>query len=689
MYKMNTPPYVYPPAHQDKISDDFHGTQVADPYRWLEDPATPATRDWTLAQNQLTRSVLDQPVRTQILERLKTLCAYTRWSAPVKRGNRYFFWKSEGLQNQPVLYWQKRFSEAPRLLLNPNSLSKQGIVSVMNAEPSRDGKWLAYSLSQRGSDWQEIHIRNVDTGQNLAEVLLHTKFAGIAWSPDHSGFFYNRYPDPGTVGEADQTYYNSVYWHELGTDQSDDPLIYERPDQKDFDFWPRITEDGAYLTLTVHLGTDRRNRFYYRPLASQGDFIHLLDTADAHYRLIGNEGQRFYFYTDAQAPKGRVIAIDLQRPEPEHWETLIPEQEDVLDQVLLAGKHLVCVYLHHAHHRVWLHTLDGQREREIELPTLGSIEALHGKANDDELFISFSSFLFPSCAWLYNFKTHSLGDFFEAKLDFRAADYTTRQVFCTSADGTQVPMFLVYRQDLEPLQARPVIMYGYGGFRNALTPSFSATLLPWLEQGGVYCLVNTRGGSEYGTQWYAAGTLERKQNVFDDFQAAGKYLIAQGITTPEQLAIRGGSNGGLLVAACMLQAPELFGAVICQVPVLDMLRYHRFTIGRYWVSDYGNAEENAEHFAFMHAYSPLHNVKAGQRYPATLITSADHDDRVVPAHAKKFAATLQAQAHPENQILLRVDTDAGHGRGKPIAKVLEEFADIYTFLAQALKLDWR
>lgn len=684
---MSEAAFSYPETRRDDLIDDFHGTPVADPYRWLEDPATPESRAWTEAQNQLTQNFLAQGQREQILQRLQKVCDYVRWSAPQKSGNRYFFWKHQGLQNQPILYWQQRFTEDPYPLLNPNALSKKGIVSVMNAEASRDGKFLAYSLSQRGSDWQEIRIRKVQPHkmEDLPEVLQHTKFAGIAWHPKHTGFYYNRYPDPSTVAEADQSYYNKVYWHELNSDQSEDTLIYERPDEKDFDFWPQVSDDGKYLILTLHLGTDRRNRVYYRPLDSDGDFVRLLDTADAQYRFLGNQHERFFFYTDKDAPKGRVVAIDLNQPEPEHWETLIAEQEDSLTQVKLAAQRFVAVYLHHAHHRIFVYKLDGRGEREIKLPTLGSVVALHGKPNDDELFISFSSFLYPARAYLYNFKDQSLDDVFSSRIhDFHPDDYVVHQEFCTSKDGTQVPMFLVYRKDLEPLKDRSVLMYGYGGFRNALTPNFSALLLPWLERGGVYCLVNTRGGSEYGTEWYQAGTLERKQNVFDDFQAAADHLLQAGWVAPGKIAIRGGSNGGLLVAACMLQRPELYGAVICQVPVIDMLRYHRFTIGRYWVSDYGNAETNPEQFRFMYAYSPLHNIQSGKLYPPVLITSADHDDRVVPAHAKKFAATLQREADPHHPVLLRVDTDAGHGAGKPMSKLLEEMADIYTFLGLIL-----
>lgn len=678
-------PLTYPAAHQDPIQDDYHGTLIADPYRWLENPATPESREWTDQQNHLTQAYLKHPMRQQILERLTQLCDYDRQSAPEKRGDRYFFWKHSGLQNQPVLYWQHRFTESPQMLVNPNTLSKKGTVSVMSADPSRDGKYLAYSLSQSGSDWQEVHIRKVKGREDLPEVLHHCKFSGIAWHPNHKGFYYNRYPDPATVQEADQSYYNKVYWHQLDTDQSDDLLVYERPDQKDFDFFPQVSEDGKYLVITAYLGTDRRNRIYYRELDSDAEFTLLLDQADAHYRFIGNQEQVLYFFTDKDAPRGKVIAIDLDNPS--QWQTVIAEGEDSLTNVLMAARHLVCVYLHHAHHRLFTLALEGGTLNEIPLPAIGSITELSGKLKDNELFISFSSFLFPARSYMYHFESQDLDEIFVPRLDFDPEAYETKQAFCESLDGTRVPMFIVQRKDLDTGADTPTQMYGYGGFRQALTPAFSATLLPWLEQGGRYVIVNLRGGSEYGTEWYQAGTLERKQNVFDDFISAGKYLVQQNLTRPEKLSIRGGSNGGLLVGACMLQAPELFASVICQVPVIDMLRYHRFTIGRYWVSDYGNAEENPEHFAFLRKYSPLHNVKAGQAYPAVLITTADHDDRVVPAHAKKFAATLQANA--VETALLRVDTDAGHGRGKPISKMLEEMADIYTFLALTLHMNWK
>lgn len=674
--------FCYPEAPRQEVIDNYHGTWVADPYRWLENPATPESRAWTEAQNVLTRNFLDTPCRQQLLHRLREVCHYERWSAPLKAGDHYFFWKHEGLKNQPILYTTQRFSAEARVLLNPNALSKEGTVSVMNIHPSWDGTLLAYSLSHRGSDWQEIRIRDVKTGHDYPEVLQHTKFAGIAWNRENTGFYYNRYPDPGTVQEVDLSFYNAVYWHELGTLQDDDILVYERPDDKDLDFWPILSEDGQYLILHIRLGTERRNRIYYRPENSRAGFIRLLDQGDAHYRFIGNEGDTFFFWTDHQAPHGRLVAISLKRPEPQHWLELIPEHEDILVDVTLAGNHFVAVFQHHASHTMRIYQLDGTYQGDIALPTLGAISELHGRRYQDELFFAVTSFLFPTRVYSYQMQARHLVELHKPApiAGFRAEDYTVRQAFATSRDGTRVPLFLVHHRDFTPQGNAPVLMYGYGGFRRSLTPQFTATILPWLEQGGVYCQVNTRGGFEYGLEWYLAGTLKRKQNVFDDFIAAAEWLLEQNITSPRRLAIRGGSNGGLLVAACMLQRPDLFGAVICQVPVLDMLRYHRFTIGRYWISDYGNAEASPEHFQFLYAYSPLHNVKGGVIYPPILLTTADHDDRVVPSHAKKFAATLQHVSHGHNLVLLRVDTDAGHGQGKPLHKTLEEMADIYAFL---------
>jgi prolyl oligopeptidase len=679
-------PFHYPNARREALIEDYHGTPVADPYRWLENPASTESREWTAAQNRLTHEFVAGPQREALLERLRTVCAYDRRSTPLKAGARYFFWEHRGLQNQPVLYTTASLEQPGRVLLDPNTFSKEGTASVMNIAPAHDGQKLAYSLSHRGSDWQEIRVRDVESGYDSPEVLQHVKFTGMAWNRDNTGFYYSRYPDPGTVQDAALSCYNAVYWHQLGSFQDDDILVYERPDEPDMGFSPIMTEDGQYLILHVYVGTDRRNRIYYRPENSRGGFVRLLDQADAHYSFVGNQGDTFYFFTDQGAPHGRLIAISLKQPAPEHWREVLPEHTDILSDVVLAGDRFVALYQHHASHRLRLFSLAGAAEGEIPLPTLGSVSELHGRAGQDELFLGFTSFIFPARSYRWQLQTAELTEVHAASplVGFNPDDYVVRQAFATSRDGTRVPLFLVHHRELVPTGEHPTLMYGYGGFRRSLTPGFSATLLPWLEQGGVYCQVNTRGGFEYGLEWYQAGTLARKQNVFDDFIAAGEWLIAENYTCARKLAIRGGSNGGLLVGACLLQRPDLFGAAICQVPVLDMLRYHRFTIGRYWVSDYGNAEARREDFEFLYAYSPLHNVRGGTIYPPVLITSADHDDRVVPSHAKKFAATLQHASGGHNLVLLRVDTDAGHGMGKPLSKTLEEMADIYAFLLRIL-----
>lgn len=677
---------TYPNAKQDPVFDDFHGSLIHDPYRWLEDPQSDESRAWTEAQNKISRGFFDPGLKANILQRLQTLSAYTRWSTPFKRAGALYFWCNQGLQNQPVLYRQAAHTEAIEIL-DPNRLSESGIVSITHVEPSPDGRYLAYSRSQSGSDWQQIWVRDLESMQDLPTVLMHTKFSGIAWKPDSSGFYYNRYPDPANCAAEETNYFNKVYFHELHQSQDQDTLIYERPDQKDWDFWPHLSEDGQYLLLSVHLGTDRRNGIFYKDLTNDAPFVELLPVGEAQYRFLGNIGSLFYFQSDYQASRSQILAIDLNQTDKAHWRSLIPESEQPLTHAIMVKEALVTVYLQDAHHRVSLFDLHGQFQRQIDLPTIGSVDELHGKQTDSEFFMGFSSFLFPARSYAYDLNSHELSLKFAATVDFAPEHYLIRQEFTQSKDGTRIPMFVVHKKDLQADGQNPTILYGYGGFRHAMTPGFTASLLPWLEQGGIYCLVNLRGGSEYGTEWYKAGTLERKQNVFDDFIAAGEYLIKTNWTSAAKLSLNGGSNGGLLVAACMLQRPDLIGAVVCQVPVLDMLRYHRFTIGRYWASDYGNAEENPEHFEFLIKYSPLHNVKAGQAYPPILLTTADHDDRVVPAHAYKFAATMQA-ANPANTVLLRVDTDAGHGRGKPLNMVLEERADVYSFLAQTLGMKW-
>lgn len=676
---------VYPPAHRVDVITDYHGNLVADPYRWLEDATAPETCAWVEAQNRLTCAFLDPlPAGAVIRERLTAIWNYPKYSVPYQRGGRYFFMRNDGLQPQFVLCTQETLDAKPRVVLDPNTLSADGTVAVTNQAISPDGRLLAYALSHSGSDWQEIRVRAID-GDDYPDVIRWCRFTGIAWRHDNSGFFYNRYPEPGSLPPEEQTSHNRVYWHALGTPQETDQLVYAQPDTPDLAFSPFISDDGAYLLLNVWRGSDPSNRLYYRPVDSDGPFVQLFDAADAKYWFIDNIGTTFYIHTNQAAPRGRVIAIDLEHPERENWREVVPQHDDdTLSFATLVNNQLVLCYLHDAAHQLKIYDLDGRYVRDIQLPTLGTVVGLTGQRNDTELLIGLESFLFPTSTFRYTFANDQLKPIRETVVDFAADAYETQQVFATSADGTRVPLFLVHKKGLIRDGCNPTLLYGYGGFNNSLTPGFLISRLLWLEHGGVFVVANLRGGGEYGEEWHRAGMLEQKQNVFDDFIAAAEWLVANGYTSPAKLAIIGGSNGGLLVAACMLQRPELFGAVVCQVPVLDMLRYHRFTVGRYWASEYGNAETNPEHFRFLYAYSPLHNVRPGVAYPPLLLTTADTDDRVVPAHAYKFAAAIQAAEPGANPALLRVEVRAGHGLGKPTTKVIAELSDIYAFLFKVL-----
>jgi prolyl oligopeptidase len=678
---------IYPLARKDSIVDAYHGVNVPDPYRWLEDADSPETQAWVEQQNKLTSDFLRTvTAREGIKARLTNLLNYPRYSAPTKKGGRYFFWKNDGLQDQSVFYMQETLESKPSVVLNPNLLSTDGTVAVTRAALSKDGTVLAYALSRRGSDQQEIKIRDVDCGKDYDEVLKWCRFTGIAWKHSNEGFFYNRYPEPNSVPPEDLANHNRVYWHKLETNQSQDLLIYERHDYKELHFAPSITEDARYLILHVYHGTNPKNRVYYRPVDGTEPFVRLLDDADARYGFIGNVGTIFYFDTDLDAPRGRIIAIDTEYPTRENWRTILPQQEDVIDYVALINNHFVVVYLHDVHHQVKICNLDGTFVRQVILPTLGRVGGLSGKQHDTEMFFSFTSFLFPTTSYRYDFITDELTVLHKPEIDLETSGYETKQVFYRSKDGTRIPMFITHKKGLKLDGNNPTLLYGYGGFNISLKPSFSVSVLIWLEQGGVYAVANLRGGGEYGEEWHQAGMLDKKQNVFDDFIAAAEFLCENKYTNPRRLAIRGGSNGGLLVAACMLQRPDLFGSVICQVPVTDMLRYHKFTVGHHWIPEFGNAEASPEQFEFLYAYSPLHNIKSGVEYPSILVTSADTDDRVVPAHAKKFAATLQEKCAGRNPILLRVETRAGHGRGKPITKTIEEQTDVYAFLLKTLNM---
>jgi len=679
--------YKYPEAMKQDVVDNYHGTMVADPYRWLEDPDSKDTQAWVAQENALTRTYIDSyPKREAIEARLTKLWNYPKYSLPTKQGDRYFFSKNDGLQNQSVLYVQQSLTGEAKMVLDPNTLSADGTVALTGTTYTKDGTLMAYGLSASGSDWQEIHVRDIDAGKDFDEVLKWCKFASVAWKKDKSGFWYNRFPGEGEPGHEEQGTRSRVCWHTLGTPQEQDVIVYKDDQNIELGFAPIISDDGDYLILYVYHGTDPKNGVYYRRADSDGEFVRLLEIDQAEFSPVDNVGSIFYVKTDLDAPRGRVIAIDVANPARENWKEVIPQKQEVIDAVSMVSDHFVISYMQDAHDRLQIFGRDGAMAREIDLPTIGTVNAISGKREDAEMFFSFTSFTYPTTAFRYDFTNNKVEVFRKAEIDFDGTQYETKQVFYHSNDGTRVPMFITSKKGTKQDGKNPTLLYGYGGFNISLTPSFSISRLIWLENGGILAVANLRGGNEYGEEWHQGGVLANKQNVFDDFIAAAEYLIKEKYTQTKLLAINGGSNGGLLTAACTVQRPELFGAVVCQVPVIDMLRYHMFTIGKYWVSDYGNAEENAEDFKFMYKYSPLHNVKPGIKCPPTLITSADTDDRVVPAHAKKFAATLQANDAGDNPILLRVELKAGHGGGKPTSKQIEEAADIYSFLFKTFGL---
>jgi prolyl oligopeptidase len=675
----------YPPSHPDPtVVDIYHGQPVPDPYRWLEDLDSERTRAWIEAQNQLTFDYLQRiPARQRLLERLTQLWNYEKYSQPFKEGGRYFYFKNDGLQNQSVLYTQESLEAEARVLLDPNTLSEDGTVALSGIAISRDGRYLAYGLSRSGSDWQEWKVRDIETGEDLPDHLRWIKFSGASWTPDGQGFFYSRYdePPPGREYES-ANYFQKLYYHRLGTPQSEDLLVYHRPDQKEWGFAGGVTEDGNYLIISVWRGTDPKNLLFYKDLRDPNlPVVELIREFEANYSFVGNDGSRFWLLTDLNAPRRRLVAIDLD--DPGQVQEVIPEAEETLQGVSLINNQFVAFYLKDAHTQIKTFALDGTYLGEIPLPGLGSASGFGGKRYDTETFYTFTSFTTPPTIYRYDFTTGRSTLFRQPQVDFDPQAYEVQQVFYPSKDGTRIPMFLVHRRGLARTGDHPTLLYGYGGFGISLTPSFSVGLVAWLEMGGVYAQPNLRGGGEYGEAWHQAGTKLNKQKVFDDFIAAAEWLVANGYTNPSKLAISGGSNGGLLVGACLTQRPDLFAAALPAVGVFDMLRFHKFTIGWAWISEYGSPED-PEEFKALYAYSPLHNLKPGTAYPATLITTADHDDRVVPAHSFKFAAALQAAQGGSQPILIRIDTKAGHGAGKPTTKLIEETADRWAFLVEVL-----
>ncbi|MDR3636105.1 MAG: prolyl oligopeptidase family serine peptidase [Isosphaeraceae bacterium] len=676
----------YPQAPRSETVDDYHGTKVADTFRPLEDPDAPATRAWIEAENKLTSAFLEAiPARTAIKQRLTELWNFERFGVPFHEGGRYFYSRNSGLQNQGVLYTLPALDAEPSVLLDPNTLSADGTVALAGTAVSHDGALLAYGLASAGSDWQEWRVRDVATGRDREDRLRWVKFSGASWSVDNRGFFYSRFPEPKPGDDLKgANYHQKLYYHRLGTAQAEDTLVYERPDQKEWQFHGHVTDDGRYLIVSVSKGTAHKYRVLYKPLdRPDAPMVELIDHFDNEFSFLDNDGPVFWFKTDHNAPRGRVIAIDTRAPEPARWKELIPQAPETLDDVNVVGDRFLASYLKDARTQVKVFGLDGTFEREVGLPGLGTASGFGGKRADRETFYAFTSFSTPATVYRYDVTNGQSAVFRKPKLAFDPADYETTQVFYPSKDGTRVPMFLSHKKGLKPSVPAPTLLYGYGGFNISLTPAFSVSNLVWMELGGLYAQPNLRGGGEYGEAWHLEGTKHKKQNVFDDFIAAAEWLTAHKYTTTPKLAISGGSNGGLLVGACTTQRPELFGAALPAVGVMDMLRFHKFTIGWAWVDDYGSSDDPAE-FKSLHAYSPLHNLKPGTCYPPTLITTADHDDRVVPAHSFKYAAALQAAQSCDNPVLIRIETRAGHGAGKPTSKIIEEAADRWAFLVKVL-----
>ncbi|MEG3989075.1 prolyl oligopeptidase family serine peptidase [Microcoleus sp. S28C3] len=701
-------PFTYPTTRKIDQTDDYHGVKVPDPYRWLENPDSEETQAWVEAQNAVTFAYLNEiPAREKIKQRLTQLWDYEKYGIPFKEGDRYFYYKNNGLQNQSVLYTLTSLDGEPKVLIDPNTLSEDGTVALGGVAISEDGKLMAYGLSTSGSDWQEWKVRDVATGEDLSDHLKWIKFSGASWTHDGKGFFYSRYDEPNEKTKLeDVNYYQKLFYHQIGTPQCEDVLIYERLDQKEWGFSGGVTEDGRYLIISVWQGTETKNLIFYKDLtAPESTVVELISEFEAEYSFIDNDGSLFWFQTDLNAPLGRIIAIDTNNPPPSSlagdetapespckggiqggFTEIIPEAAETLEGINLLNNQFVASYLKDAYTQIKIFNLDGSFVREVALPGIGSAGGFGGKRHDTETFYAYTSFTAPNIIYHYNMVTDESTIYRQPKVDFNPEDYATKQVFYPSKDGTQVPMFITHKKGLQLDGNNPTYLYGYGGFGISLTPSFSVSNVVWLEMGGVYAIACLRGGGEYGESWHQAGTKLNKQNVFDDFISAAEWLIENKYTKPAKLAIAGGSNGGLLVGACMTQRPELFGAALPAVGVMDMLRFHKFTIGWAWTSEYGSPE-NPEEFSTIRGYSPLHNLKPGTAYPATMITTADHDDRVVPAHSFKFASALQETHAGEKPVLIRIETKAGHGAGKPTAKIIEELADEWAFLVRELDIN--
>ena len=677
----------YPKAAKDGTVDEYFGEKVSDPYRWLENDTSAQTAAWVEAENKVTNAYLQKiPFREKLLKRLTELSSYERIGAPFKQNGKWYFYRNDGLQNQYVIYVKDQLDGEPRVFLDPNKLSTDGTVALKSLDFSNNGRWAAYAISRSGSDWQEFFVIDLATGELTDDHIEWAKFSDASWLGD--GFYYSAYDRPTEGKEfSNVNAGHKIYYHKIGTPQSDDVLFYQNPTEPKRFYDVEVNEDETLMYL-YESGAGAGNNLYVRDLRQKDAlFIQMTNDMDYLYSPLYDDGDRLYFFTNFGAPKGRIMTADIHQPGVNDWQELVPEQKNVLSGASVIGRQLVLTYSQDASDHAFIYGLDGKLRHEVKLPMVGSVD-FTGKEKEPECFYSFTSFTQPGTVYRYDLSANTSTLYQQPQVKFRLQDYESRQLFFESKDGTRVPMFITYKKGMKLDGKNPVFLYGYGGFNISLGPAFSALRIPFLEKGGIYAQVNLRGGNEYGEEWHQAGTKLQKQNVFDDFISAAEYLIREGYTSKERLAIVGGSNGGLLVGACMTQRPDLFKVAIPQVGVMDMLRYHKFTIGWNWASDYGTSDDSKEMFEYLKGYSPLHNLKPGTAYPATLVTTADHDDRVVPAHSFKFAATLQECHKGPNPVLIRIDTKAGHGGGKPLAKVLEEQADIYSFILYNMGLKY-
>jgi prolyl oligopeptidase len=685
---MSTQTFVYPQTKRVSQVDDFHGVKVEDPYRWLEDDVRTSkeVEEWVELQNQITFDFLENiPHRQSIKEKLTEMWNYEKYSAPWKAGDRYFFYKNDGLQNQSVLYTMDSLEGEPRVLIDPNTFSNDGTVALSGIAVSDDAKYIAYGISRSGSDWVEWKVRDIESSIDLPDSLKWVKYSGISWANDSKGFFYARFDAP-KEGETFQALskFQKLYYHRIRTPQEEDVLVYHRPDQPDWGFSTSVTEGGHYLIITIWKGTDPNYRVMYKDLwEPYGCPVDLIDNFDNEYSVIGNDGPVFYFKTKKDAPRGRVISIDIRKPDPSNWREIIPQSENTLEGIGLVGNVFIAQYFIHACSQIKIYSIDGKYLRDVALPGIGSADGFSGKRTDTMTFYTFSSYAVPPSIYSYDILTGESKLFRKSKAKIDPEEFITSQVFYNSKDGTCVPMFITHRKGLS--LPSPTILYGYGGFNISLTPYFSISVAAWLKLGGVYAVACIRGGGEYGKEWHEGGKKHKKQNSFDDFIAAAEWLASQNYTHPKLLAISGGSNGGMLVGACLVQKPHLFGACLPAVGVMDMLRFHKFTAGKYWVDDYGCADVEDE-FKVIHTYSPYHNVRSAH-YPAVFITTADTDDRVVPGHSFKFTAALQAAQQGPSPVLIRIERKAGHGAGKPTSKIIEEATDKYAFLVKIMGME--